>query len=82
MEDNKILKKLTTIIIISIGVDEKDIQPDSLLSELGADSLDLIEIVMGVEKEFGITIPDSEIYEIKKITVQDIVNMINKHICK
>ena len=48
-----------------------------LIEDLGADSLDLIELVMSCEDEFGITLPDEEIAKFK--TVGDIVNYLSKN---
>ncbi len=49
----------------------------SLLDDAGVDSLDMIEIVMAIEEEFGIDIPDEDIEKIK--TIQDVVEYIDGH---
>lgn len=58
-----------------LGVEEKTLQPDaSLIDDLGADSLDVVEIVMAVEEEFGIEIPDEAAEKLS--TVQEIFTYI------
>ena len=70
-----IFEKVRKILSEQLGVDEDSIQEDSLLAEdLGADSLDAIDIVMSVEDEFGLEVPD-EVAE-SMSTVSDIVKFI------
>ena len=58
--------KVKEIIIDKLGVEESQITPEaSFTNDLGADSLDIVELVMGFESEFGISIPD---YDAEKIT--------------
>jgi acyl carrier protein len=55
-----VFEKIKEIIANKIQVDEDKITPDtSLMKDLEADSLDAVEIIMGIEEEFGIDIPDS-----------------------
>ena len=69
--------KVKQIIIDQLGVEESEITPSaSFVDDLGADSLDVVELVMAFEDEFGIDIPDEEVGEIK--TVGDAVNYIGK----
>src|SRR5689334_3475568 len=57
----KLFEKLKTILIDKLGIEEAEVTMDaSFTNDLGADSLDVIEILMEVEKEFNITIPDEE----------------------
>ena len=50
-------KKLCTIIVDVLGVEEDDITPDStFVDDLGADSLDVAQIIMGIEEEFDVTV--------------------------
>jgi acyl carrier protein len=53
--------KVTEIIVDKLGVDEDSIQPESsFTNDLGADSLDTVELIMEFEKEFDLTIPDED----------------------
>jgi acyl carrier protein len=68
-----IFDKVKEIIAEELGIEEEEINMDSDLSEdLGADSLDAIELIMAIEEEFDIEIADSEATKIK--SVSDIVN--------
>ena len=69
--------KVTNIISEQLGIGTEEIQPEAkFMEDLGADSLDLVELVMAMEDEFGISIPDDKVEEIK--TVQDAVNFIRR----
>ena len=73
------LDKVKEIIVDQLGVDEGDVTPEkSFIDDLGADSLDTVELVMAFEEEFGIEIPDEEAEKIK--TVQDAVKYIEEHV--
>ena len=68
-------EKIQDIIADVLGVDKSEITPDTtFVDDLGADSLDVFQIIMGIEEEFDITI-DTEDAE-KIVTVQDAVNAI------
>ena len=68
-------EKVKKIIAEQLGVEEEDITPDSsFVEDLGADSLDTIELVMAFEEEFGIEIPDEDAEKI--LTVQNVVDYI------
>ena len=55
----EIVAKLKNIIVEQLGIDEAEVQLDShLIDDLGADSLDVVELVMACEEEFGIEVPD------------------------
>ena len=57
--------KVKSIIVEQLGVDEEEVTPDaSFVDDLGADSLDTVELVMAFEEEFGIEIPDEEAAEL------------------
>lgn len=59
MSSSPIESKVKEIIIENLGVEESEVTMDaSFTNDLGADSLDLVELIMEFEKEFGITIPD------------------------
>ena len=68
-------KKVIEIIIDQLGVDEKQVNSEaSFIDDLGADSLDTVELVMALEEEFDIEIPDEDAEKIA--TVQNAVNYI------
>lgn len=72
-------KKLIEIIAEQLGVDESKIDDDSnLVNDLGADSLDTLELVMTLEEEFKVEISDSEAEKLE--TVADIEKFINEHL--
>lgn len=58
---SEISSKVTAIIVDKLGVDETEVKPEaSFTNDLGADSLDTVELIMEFEKEFGISIPDDQ----------------------
>ena len=70
--------KVKSIIAEQLGVGEDEIKPESsFIDDLGADSLDIVELVMAMEEEFEVEIPDEEAENIK--TVGDAINYINTH---
>ena len=70
-----ITSKVKSIIVDKLGVDEKEVVPAaSFTNDLGADSLDTVELIMEFEKEFNIAIPDDQAEKIQ--TVGDAVNYI------
>ena len=70
--------KVREIICEQLGVSEGDVTPDaSFIEDLGADSLDIVELVMALEEEYDMEISDEEAEKIR--TVQDVVNYIESH---
>lgn len=70
-------ERVKKIITEQLGVDEEDVTPDAnFVEDLGADSLDTVELVMAFEEEFGIEIPDEDAEKI--LTVQQAVDYINE----
>ncbi len=68
-------EKLKKIICEQLDVEEEDVVPEaSFVDDLGADSLDQVELIMAIEEEFGITIPDEDAEKI--VTVQDAIEYI------
>jgi len=68
-------ERLKKIVAEQLGVDESEVVPKaSYTDDLGADSLDLVELIMAMEEEFGIKIEDEEAEQIK--TVQDTIDFI------
>ncbi|NTU70350.1 MAG: acyl carrier protein [Coriobacteriia bacterium] len=78
MEREELLEKVKAVIVEQLSVDEDDVNEDaSFVDDLGADSLDIVELVMALEEEFGISIPDEEAENIK--SVGDAVNYISSN---
>jgi acyl carrier protein len=78
MATTNIEAKVKSIIADQLGVGEDEIKPESsFIEDLGADSLDIVELVMAMEEEFEVEIPDEEAENIK--TVGDAVNYVNNH---
>ena len=74
---NDLEAKVTSIIVEKLGVDESDITLEaSFTNDLGADSLDTVELIMEFEKEFDLTIPDEEAEKIA--TVGDAVSYLTE----
>lgn len=74
-----ICEKIKMIISNQFNIDEKDITMDtSFRKDLGADSIDLVELVMALEDEFDLEVEDDQLENIN--TVGDAVNYIDKHI--
>lgn len=75
MSENEVFEKLKGIIVERLGVEEDQVKMEStFIDDLSADSLDIVELVMSVEEEFGIEIADDEAEKIT--TVADVVNYI------
>jgi acyl carrier protein len=71
-------ERVKQIIVEQLGVDEGEVTPTaSFVDDLGADSLDTVELVMAFEEAFGIEIPDEDAEKIA--TVKDAVEYIQKH---
>ena len=71
-------EKVKAIIVDQLGVDEEQVTPEaSFVDDLGADSLDQVELVMALEEEFGIEIPDEDAEKITR--VKEAVSYIESH---
>jgi acyl carrier protein len=78
MSTTGVEQKVKSIIAEQLGVGEDEIKPESsFIEDLGADSLDIVELVMAMEEEFEVEIPDEEAEHIK--TVADAINYVNTH---
>ena len=61
MQSDEIMNKLKELVIDRLNVEEEQIKPDaSFIEDLGADSLDIVELIMGIEEEFDVEIPDED----------------------
>lgn len=79
MEPDEIFAKVKEVIVEQLSVDEDDVTAEaSFIDDLGADSLDIVELVMALEDTFEISIPDEEAESIK--TVGDAVEYIANNI--
>lgn len=73
-----VFEKVRNIITEQLGIDEKDVKLESaFIEDLGADSLDIVELIMAMESEFDMEIEDDEVEDIS--TVEDVVNYIKEH---
>jgi acyl carrier protein len=73
-----VAEKVKGIIVEQLGVDEEEVTPDaSFVDDLGADSLDTVELVMAFEEEFGLEIPDEDAEKITR--VKEAVEYIDSH---
>ena len=78
MADKSIEEKVKDIIVEQLGVNPEQVTPQaSFIEDLGADSLDIVELVMAFEEAFDIEIPDEDAEKIR--TVKDAVDYIEKH---
>ena len=76
-QDQEILSKVTDMVASQLGKSENEITLESsFIEDLGADSLDLVELIMSMEDEFGLEISDEDAETI--ITVQDAINFITE----
>lgn len=74
-----VFKSVIGIVVEELGVDPEEVTPEaSFIDDLGADSLDVVELVMAFENEFDIEIPDEDAEKIK--TVQDAVDYIEENL--
>ncbi|HHW60077.1 MAG: acyl carrier protein [Bacteroidota bacterium] len=78
---SQIEEKVKAIIVDKLGVSENEVIPEaSFTNDLGADSLDTVELIMEFEKEFNLSIPDEDAEKIT--TVGEAIEYINQHIQK
>ncbi len=69
------LDKIKEVVVDQLGVDAEQVTPEAnFVDDLGADSLDTVELIMAFEEEFDVEIPDTDAEKIK--TVQDVINYI------
>ena len=79
MAKEEIFDKLKELVVDQLGVEEDEVTMEATMQDdLGADSLDLVDLVMSVEEEFGVKVADEDLENIK--TVGDIVNYIEDRV--
>ena len=77
-EEKSIKDRVQAIVVEQLGVKPEQITPEAkFIEDLGADSLDTVELVMGLEEEFGNEIPDEEAE--KLVTVGDVISFIEEN---
>ncbi|MEA4900159.1 acyl carrier protein [Desulfitobacterium sp.] len=72
-----VFDKVKSIVVDQLGVDEEEISLDTSFTDLNADSLDIVELIMALEEEFDLDIPDEDAEKIR--TVGDAVNYIKEN---
>ena len=78
MNSEEIFEKLKEIIVSQLGVEEEQVKMKStFVDDLSADSLDIVELVMNIEEEFDMEIPDEAAEKI--VTVEDVVKYIEEN---
>ena len=79
MSSEEIFEKVKNIIVEQLGVADTSVTMEaSFIDDLGADSLDIVELVMALEEEFNIEIPDSDAEKV--VTVGDVVDYIKENV--
>ncbi|MCS7048978.1 MAG: acyl carrier protein [Verrucomicrobiae bacterium] len=78
MAEKSIAERVKEIIVEQLGVNPEKVTPEAkILDDLGADSLDTVELVMAFEEEFGAEIPDEDAEKLQ--TVGDVIKYIEEH---
>ena len=79
MNTEEVFEKVKAIIVEQLGVAETSVEMEaSFIDDLGADSLDIVELVMALEEEFDIEIPDADAEKV--VTVGDVVEYIKENV--
>ena len=79
MSEKEIFQKLKTIVVDQLEVNEENVTMEAtFVDDLAADSLDIVELVMTIEEEFDLEIPDSDAEKI--VTIGDVVKYIEEHL--
>ncbi len=78
MNRDEIFEKVKTIVIEQLGISEEEVKEEAtFVDDLAADSLDIVELVMQIEEEFNMEIPDDAAEKI--VTIGDVVDYIKEH---
>lgn len=76
--EKEIFQKLKSIVVEQLGVNEENVTMEAtFVDDLAADSLDIVELIMNIEEEFDLEIPDSDTEKI--VTIGDVVKYIEEH---
>lgn len=79
--NNNIFEKLKAMAVDQIGLDPAIIKPESdIIKDLGCDSLDIVDMLMSVEEEFGVTVEDKDVSEMR--TMADVVGFIENKLAR
>ena len=79
MSSEEVLEKVKEIIVEQLGVAENTVTMEaSFIDDLGADSLDIVELIMALEEEFDLEIPDADAEKI--VSVNDVVDYIKENV--
>ena len=79
MSSEEVFEKVKEIIVEQLGVADTAVTMEaSFIDDLGADSLDIVELIMALEEEFDIEIPDADAEKV--VTVNDVVDYIKDHV--
>ncbi len=79
MNTEEVFEKVKAIIVEQLGVAEASVEMEaSFIDDLGADSLDIVELVMALEEEFDLEIPDADAEKV--VTVGDVVEYIKENV--
>ena len=79
MNTEEVFEKVKAIIVEQLGVAETSVEMESsFIDDLGADSLDIVELIMALEEEFDMEIPDSDAEKV--VTVGDVVDYIKENV--
>ncbi len=79
MSTEEVFEKVKSIIVEQLGVADTSVEMDSsFIDDLGADSLDIVELVMALEEEFDLEIPDADAEKV--VTVGDVVDYIKENV--
>ena len=79
MSSEEVFERVKGVIVEQLGVAENNVTMEaSFIDDLGADSLDIVELIMALEEEFDMEIPDSDAEKV--VTVGDVVDYIKDHV--